>query len=196
MALSAHLYYSGRVAEEFHTQLKALLATSDLPDLGPGPRSAVSTQSELDARLKAILRDGNIASKSSELIRSLLLLWHDHLDASHIISQSIENADGSLLHAIMHRREPDYWNSKYWWRRVGKHPSFSEMGKRVAAFLKTSSESDLSAKLVPNGQWDPFAFVDVCESVAGESQSSPRVKVLREIQKIETEVALDYFLAH
>src|SRR3954470_162325 len=34
-----------------------------------------------------------------------LWLWHDWLDESHTISQSLHSSTGSLWHAIMHRRE-------------------------------------------------------------------------------------------
>jgi hypothetical protein len=52
-----------------------------------------------------------------------LWLRFDFLDASHTISQEIETPTGSAWHAIMHRREGDFGNSIYWWRRVGKHPA-------------------------------------------------------------------------
>jgi arylamine N-acetyltransferase len=56
-------------------------------------------------------------------------LWqmNGFLDRSHELSQSIEgkgrNRAGDYWHAIMHRREPDYSNAKYWFRRVGQHGS-------------------------------------------------------------------------
>ena len=53
---------------------------------------------------------------------SALWLRNDFLDESHQISQSIETATGSYWHGIMHRREPDFSNAKYWFRRVGSHP--------------------------------------------------------------------------
>src|SRR5262245_19277607 len=49
-------------------------------------------------------------------------LLHDFLDESHTISQSIDTPTGSYWHAIMHRREGDFSNAKYWFRRVGDHP--------------------------------------------------------------------------
>lgn len=183
-----------RVTDNLQSRLQKLLATATPPELGPGPRPGVCSETELEADLDFILRDGNLPETSPDLIHSLVLLWHDHLDASHTISQSIENPDGSLLHAIMHRREPDYWNSKYWWRRVGKHPCFGEIGKRVSVLRESRNDRDLLSKLVPGGDWDPFAFVDLCEAAAGKATTSERVQLLREIQRIETEAALEYFL--
>jgi hypothetical protein len=174
-------------------QLKELLATTDLPALGPGPRAGVRTETELNRTLDSTLRATGLSESRQQLVRSLLLLWHDQLDASHQISQNIEDADGSLVHAIMHRREPDYWNSKYWWRRVGSHPAYPEIAKRVERLLQEMSESKLAKKLVPGGKWDPYAFVDECEAAAA-SGSGERTQLLREIQRVESEAVLEYLL--
>lgn len=173
-------------------QLKQLLATDEPAELGPGPRPGVLSERELNSRLEPLLDRSTLSSTRRQLIRSLLLLWHDHLDASHNISQGIENADGSFVHAIMHRREPDAWNSTYWWRRVGQHPAFPEIGRRAGEFLARSrrrEEADLTKRLVPGGQWDASAFVDVCDTANDESLT----RTLREIQRLETEVLLEHF---
>lgn len=170
------------------------------------------TAAELNFKLDSLFRETKLTPQRQQLIRALLLLWHDHLDASHSISQSIENADGSFVHAIMHRREPDYWNAKYWWRRMGLHPTFSEIARRVAELLAGSRrrvEADveiksfrlvtsaattkgLAAKFLPGGNWDACAFVDLCEQAAGDSRHED---LLRNIQRIETEVLLESLLA-
>src|SRR5262249_24689657 len=54
-------------------------------------------------------------------------LLHDYLDESHTISQGVETTSGSFWHAIMHRREGDFSNAKYWFRHVGNHPVFAEL---------------------------------------------------------------------
>ena len=59
---------------------------------------------------------------NAELQSGLWLLVGD-LDRSHTISQSLGSTEGSFLHGIMHRREPDYPNAKYWFARVGHHPA-------------------------------------------------------------------------
>src|SRR4051812_18825431 len=66
------------------------------------------------------------AIRDMDMARACLAgLWlrFNYLDESHKISQEIETPEGSFWHAIMHRREGDFGNSKYWWRRVGKHPA-------------------------------------------------------------------------
>jgi len=48
-------------------------------------------------------------------------------------------------------------------------------------------------KLMPNGHWDPLAFVDCCEEAASGKNSDSLVDVLRELQRIETEALLGWF---
>jgi hypothetical protein len=165
------------------SRFRDLLKSPQLAELGPGPRTGVRSVSEVDSMV------GEVPAQSRELVRALILLWHDHLDEAHRISQEIENRDGSFVHAIMHRREPDFWNSKYWWRRVGNHPAFAEIASRVESLLKEREAEELSRKLLPNGKWDPCAFVEACETARPENEL-----LLREIQRIEAECALEYFL--
>jgi hypothetical protein len=192
-------------------QIRWLLSANEPPELGPGPRAGVMSEQELTPKLAALFRDSKLSSPRQQLLRALILLWHDHLDASHSISQGIENADGSFVHAIMHRREPDAWNSKYWWRRVGKHQVFPEIAKRVEELLgsrrreeadtvaagrvrlltSAATNADLAKRLVPEGNWDAAAFVDACDSAKDEML----IHTLREIQRIETEVLIE-FIGH
>jgi hypothetical protein len=54
-----------------------------------------------------------------------LWLYVDDLDSSHRISQGLPDATGSFWHGIMHRREGDFNNSRYWFHRTGNHPAMS-----------------------------------------------------------------------
>ncbi len=79
------------------------------------------------------------------IVKSALWLYFDDLERSHSLSQDIHTPSGSYWHAIMHRREGDFWNSKYWFRKVGHHPVIGELG------------------------YDPFQFVDACEADGGRN---------------------------
>jgi len=180
------------VSDSAIAQIKQLLATPESPALGSEPRAGVMSGAALNAKLDSLYRETKLSAMQQQCIRSLILLWHDHLDASHDISQGIENADGSFVHAIIHRREPDYWNAKYWWRRVGAHPAFPKIARRVGELLKACGAGEFATKLLPGGKWDACAFVDACEAAVG---SAEREALLREIQRIETEVLLESFLS-
>ena len=171
-------------------ELKRLLDTPELASLGPEPRADTLTTREIDAELAAPFREGKLTTAVRNLFTAAACLWHDHLDAAHTIAQSIETADGSLLHAIMHRREPDYSNAKYWFRRVGAHPSFLSLAVRASELLEKAGESDLHSRLLPNKTWDPFAFVDAVEN-ASEGQFTSKAPLLQQIQKLEFECFLE-----
>jgi hypothetical protein len=144
--------------------------------------------------LDQVLRGTELPAASRELVRGVLLLWHDHLDAAHVIGQGVESAEGSFLHGIMHRREPDYGNAAYWFRRARGHACFPGIANRVGELLTANNDRPLQAELVPQGVWDAFAFIRCCEEAAGKPASNSRVKLLREIQAIESEVFLQHLL--
>lgn len=167
-------------------EVKRFMETKQLPNLGPQQRDGVLAVEEIDKGLSEAFSGLHLPPAVRDLFRAGIYLWHDHLDAAHEIAQNIETADGSLLHAIMHRREPDYGNAKYWFRRVGSHPSFLSLAVRASAFLEKTDESDLHSRLTPNKTWDPFAFVDTVEDAA-EGQFKSKLPILQQLQKIEFE---------
>src|SRR5258706_7044900 len=174
-------------------EIAKLVATPEPPELGPHPRPGVQPETSLNRALDELFRRGKLPAQRQQLIRALVLLWHDHLEAAHVIAQDIENADGAFVHGIMHRREPDYGNAKYWFHRVDKHPAFPEIASRVSALLEAKGETDLRAKVIPRGEWDPFAFVDACERGSRKPVSGEHARMLREVQATESLVLLDWF---
>ena len=169
-----------------YPELRRLLETAEMASLGPEVRSGVLSTSQIDAELKTALRESRVSAAVGDLFRAGAYLWHDHLDASHEIAQHIETADGSLLHGMMHRREPDYANAKYWFRRVSAHPSFLSLAVRTGDLLEKADESDLQSRLLPNKTWDSFAFVDAVEDARG-GQFRSKIPILQQVQKLEME---------
>jgi len=186
------LPYFPRMAEAELTALLKLLDTPEPAALGPTRRPGTLAETELDAALKPMLARAKIPAGNGQLICALFLLWHDHLDSSHHIAQGIETADGSFIHAIMHRREPDAGNSKYWWRRVGAHPAFPGIASRAGVLLSQRGAKSLVTKLMPHGKWDANAFVEACDAALSLPDADPQVKLLRELQRIETEVLFEH----
>jgi hypothetical protein len=92
---------------------QALPIENAMPELVPSkPRS--QNLCEIVAKLNT-----DPLIQSNCLLQAGLWLYVDQLDRSHEVSQSIESSAGSLWHGIMHRREGDFWNSKYWFRKAG-----------------------------------------------------------------------------
>ncbi len=119
-----------------------------------------------------------------------LWLYHDFLDESHAISQDIHTTTGSYWHGVLHRREPDYSNAKYWFRKVGDHPIFEPLAAAAAEIHATDEPHSSAAFLGKQAGWDPFAFFDLCEaSLAGRS---PCEMLCRQIQQKEWEILFDY----
>jgi hypothetical protein len=88
----------------------------------------------------------------------ILLLWHDHWDEAHTVAQSHEgDPDHDFLHGMVHRREGDFGNSKYWFRSAGVHPCLSLIATRVTAIVNNHA---LANKLLTEGVWNPTGFVD------------------------------------
>jgi hypothetical protein len=155
----------------------------------------VANAAVLHSQLAELACEAHLSARQARLLEAAVLLWHDHLDASHRIVQAIEDADGSYVHAIMHRREPDYANAKYWFRRVGPHACFAELLKRVKAHLEHDGSRELAAALTRDGQWDPYAFVDECQRCAIANVDAGRSRLLRNVQRIEFEVLLEHLCA-
>ena len=140
---------------------------------------------------------GKVVSQSdATAVFAGLWLLHGDADASHRQSQSIEDEGrhrcGNFWHAIMHRQEPDYGNSKYWFRRVGQHPIFPELARRADELTKADGSEAAwhwRRNLGLPDRWDPFAFVDWCESAASDGGSA-LASLARRIQFVEMRLLL------
>jgi len=119
-----------------------------------------------------------------------LWLWHDWLDESHRISQSINTPTGSFWHAIMHRREGDFSNSKYWWARCRNHPVMAALGQQAGAVLHPLPADKSLLRLV-NAGWNATAFVDLVEEVH-DRPDDPRLAAAVALQRLEWRTLFDW----
>jgi hypothetical protein len=120
--------------------------------------------------------------------RAGLWLFFDFLDEAHTISQELHTPEGSAWHAILHRREPDYDNAKYWFRHLGEHAIFEPL--RIEAAKLAADAPSPAAYLRTQKRWDPFAFVDLCEVNAAED--APAHELCRHIQHVEWQLLFDH----
>lgn len=181
-------------AQDAFREFQLLLNTKELAGLESEPRPNREPLQSLEEKLdKIFAAETKTLPSAQPLICSLVLLWHDYLDESHSISQGIHNPDGSFLHGIMHRREPDYANAKYWFSRVGEHHCYPVIAEKVGEFLSSANARELKAKLIHDANWDPFAFVDACEDALRKNDEQT-ISILQRIQEIEFKTLLEHFL--
>lgn len=157
------------------------LVTKQALDLYPRLEPAWDLEMELTILpLDELAAGAGGDSNLAQCALSGLWLLYGFLDQSHLVSQSIPTAEGSFWHAIMHRLEKDFWNSKYWYRQVGRHDVFESMNRKLRIQKPESKAVG----------WSPEDFVDQCEAaehrttaelVAGQEMRER----LQQIAKIE-----------
>lgn len=80
-------------------------------------------------------------SPPSGLSQSLQAMWHDgknDWESAHNIAQDLASAEGSWIHAYLHRKEGDEGNAAYWYRRAGRQMpriSLTEEWKQIVSAL-------------------------------------------------------------
>lgn len=105
------------------------------------------------------------------LIRGAILYALDELDAAHRIFQDESSSVGSYWHGMMHRREGDFDNARYWFRRAGRLPVFDTMQAKVA---------NASANMARQETWDPYLFTGLCEQARfGDTDLIPECRALQ-----------------
>ena len=189
-----NLTYAPAIAEV----IEKLEAGNPLPTLVPQKAWSTELTDALQSKSVDELFHGESVKNTTfgDAIKSGLLLWNDALDESHNISQELTNQTGSYWHGIMHRREPDYSNAKYWFGRVGTHPIFPQLRERALAILNETPEpSDALARIAQTieteAQWDAYQFIDWCQ--AAESESADDVtRFLQQVQAEEIKLLLAY----
>jgi hypothetical protein len=179
---------------DYGPQFSPLLATAPLNDLGPGQPIREMLERLANSSLDVAFAPHKIANR--EMAQACLAgLWlrFNFLDESHAISQEIHNPTGSFWHGIMHRREPDYENSKYWFRRVGDHEVFPDLwqyANLIAGAQAVEKLEPAAQFLIDQERWDPLRFVDLVAYVARDKV--PHKMLCRQIQRKEWQLLFDF----
>lgn len=141
-------------------------------------------------RSSELIAPAVIRQDDADALLAGLWLYFDWLDESHRISQSIETPTGSFWHAIMHRREGDFSNSKYWYARCVNHPSLHSLAGKAPQLVSAMPADKALLRLIATG-WNPNAFVDLVEQVH-QSPDDSRHAVAVALQRLEWQVLFDH----
>ena len=163
-------------------------------DLGPGTCNRPVCEEILAADVRSWFPGGRPADLDmARACQAALLLRHDNLEEAHRIAQGIPSTTGSYWHGIMHRREGDFSNAAYWFRRVGNHDVF---GPLLAAAQAIPAGEDVAwvREVRRWDNWDPFTFIDWCSMAVGKGGAAERW--CREVALAEWRLLFDYAYRH
>lgn len=157
---------------------------------------------ELESGIIALKLTKQSTNKEAIALMAGLHLWNDSLDTSHSYAQEIEGDEtGSYWHAIMHRMEQDYANSKYWFRRAYHHPVKDSTQTKAADLLIQQAQLDSlpPSQIVKSLKqfrdqisWNCDDFVDLIKLQESGQGSEDTRQLLEQLQHIELKELFDY----
>lgn len=112
-----------------------------------------------------------------------LWLWFDGMKEAHEIAQDLVSPTGSFWHAILHRREGDFSNARYWYGRCRPHRANRLLGVRTQHIAGKHTNDPIVQSVVAS-EWNGSAFVDLVEAVA-DHPDDPRYQVAADLQQAE-----------
>lgn len=114
------------------------------------------------------------------MVRGAVLYALDEIDAAHRIFQEEPSSEGSYWHGMMHRREGDFDNARYWFRRAGRLPAFNDLH---------DAARPVSPEMARQQSWDAYLFTGLCEQAKfGATEFIPECQRL---QRVEFDVMFD-----
>lgn len=158
-------------------------AAGNLPELGPRRRPGAAALEEAEALAAGAVERRGLSGERAAAWRALVLLWHDHAEAAHGLVQDLEGSDAAWVHGIIHRREPDFSNARYWFHRVAGHPVLEPLADAAAPVL--AAHAALPHRLIREGRWDPFAFIDAVSAATRAGTARAELELLKELQRLE-----------
>jgi hypothetical protein len=117
-----------------------------------------------------------------DCLHAALWLLEGDLDRAHRLCQEVPTALGSAWHAVVHRQEGDFWNSKYWWRRVGTGVNWAGLAADLRAIVPAAPGSIAGDLERLTRSYDPARFVDLVEMHRDNGEARP---ALLDVQRWE-----------
>ena len=110
-----------------------------------------------------------------------ILLVRNAFARSHDVCQDLDTAEGRYWHGILHRREPDPANARYWMARVGRHPVHRWLAEDLAAGTGSGEAATVpeASLLGRDGRWDPVRFIDACAARGMTAESRRRLEAIQ-----------------
>ncbi|MFD0671551.1 hypothetical protein [Cohnella sp. GCM10027633] len=179
---------------------KQLRNRQSLPPLTPQhawhPGLARDIAALSEESLAGSFPDGKL---SAPAWKAALHLWNDDLEAAHELVQELRSPTGSVLHGIVHRREGDYDNARYWFVRSGDHPAYHGLQARATALLEQAKQpagklSPALASMQGQGSWNPSLFanaIEIHETTMNGDDAGLR-ELLERLQQLELEAMLRF----
>lgn len=136
--------------ETLHESLAPVLAAC--PPEGAFPTLVVSGSPHPARRLvqQALAAPGLHGRRD---LAAALYLLVDDCHAAHEAVNADPTPTGSWWHAILHRREGDFGNARYWYAQIAHHPALAQVNLSGGPAAAGSED----------GAFDPQAFVDHVE---------------------------------
>ncbi len=127
------------------------------------------------------LTEAIAACACGEAVRAGLFLLNGDWERAHAVAQSLDGPLGAHWHALVHRHEPDYENSKYWLRQTGQSPIYPRLAEAAQA-------AGHAQDVAPRGAWDALRFTDCCAAAGNAAWTRP-------LDALELRALLEHCLA-
>lgn len=171
--------------------LRPLVESAPLPGLQGTSEQTPLRNAILDWEREHTNKTGEtrFPDELQDLVLASLWLLEGDLDSAHTHAQKWDSLHGCCWHAIMHRREGDWDNAKYWYQRASKSPVISNFRQTI---LTQHYYRIVTPELVRPVKVDEFLddWVDIHQKAVQPSAPENLVKTLRGLDWIEWQLLL------